>query len=44
MIDPADQPDQLHQNDWSTMQVSKTLFTAIKNVFTKMDWAASGNS
>jgi hypothetical protein len=44
MIDPADQPDQLHQNDWSSMQVSKTLFTAIKNVFTKMDWAASGNS
>ena len=24
MIDPSD-PDKLHQNDWSTMQVSKAL-------------------
>jgi hypothetical protein len=37
MIDP----DKLHQNDWSTMPVSKTLFETIKEVFTKMDWCSS---
>jgi hypothetical protein len=44
MIDPADQPDQLHQNDWSTMLIAKTLFNAIKDVFTKMDWCSSHDS
>jgi len=29
MIDPSDQPDQLHQNDWSTMLISQALVTAI---------------
>jgi hypothetical protein len=29
MIDPSDQPDQLHQNDWSTMLISQALCTAI---------------
>jgi hypothetical protein len=43
MIDPSDE-DQLHQNDWSTMQVSKALFGAIKDVFTKMDWCLSHGS
>jgi hypothetical protein len=42
MIDPID-ADKLHQNDWSTMEVSKALFGAIKDVFTKMDWSSSGN-
>jgi hypothetical protein len=37
MIDP----DKLHQNDWSTMLVSKTLFETTKEVFTKMDWCSS---
>ncbi len=31
-------PDKPHQNDWSTMLVSKTLFDTINEVFTKMDW------
>jgi len=44
MIDPDDQKDQLHQNDWSTMQVSKAFFNAIKNVLTKMDWCSSHGS
>jgi hypothetical protein len=35
MLDPSD-PDKLHQNDWSTMQVSKTLCTAIAKVVTAM--------
>jgi len=35
MIDPTD-PDQLHQNDWSTMQVSKALLAAINKVFQAM--------
>jgi hypothetical protein len=35
MIDPGD-PDRLHQNDWSTMQVSKALLTAINKVFQAM--------
>jgi hypothetical protein len=35
MIDPSD-PDKLHQNDWSTMQVSKALRTAINKVFQAM--------
>ncbi len=35
MIDPIDQ-DQLHQNDWSTMEVSKALLTAIKKVYQAM--------
>ena len=43
MIDPID-PDKLHQNAWSTMEVSKAWFGAIKDVFTKMDWSSSGNS
>jgi hypothetical protein len=29
MIDPADKDDQLHQNDWSTMMISRALCTAI---------------
>jgi hypothetical protein len=29
MIDPSDQPHQLHQNDWSTMLISQALVTAI---------------
>jgi hypothetical protein len=32
MIDPADQKDQLHQNDWSTMLISQALRDAIKSV------------
>jgi hypothetical protein len=28
MLDPSD-PDKLHQNDWSTMEVSRALSTAI---------------
>jgi hypothetical protein len=43
MIDPID-PDQLHQNDWSMMQVSKALFGAIKDLFTKMDSSISHSS
>jgi hypothetical protein len=43
MIDPSD-PDKLHQNDWSTMLVSRTLFNAINEVFTKMDWCSSHGS
>jgi hypothetical protein len=43
MIDQSD-GDQLHQNDWSTMQVSKALFGAIKDLFTKMDWCLSHGS
>jgi hypothetical protein len=35
MIDPDD-GDVLHQNDWSTMQVSKALLTAFKKVFQAM--------
>src|SRR5262249_8793701 len=35
MIDPDDKQDQLHQNDWSTMKVSRALFDAIKDVLTK---------
>jgi hypothetical protein len=35
MVDPGD-PDKLHQNDWSTMQVSKALLTAINKVFQAM--------
>jgi hypothetical protein len=35
MIDPGD-PDKLHQNDWSTMQVAKALRTAINKVFQAM--------
>jgi hypothetical protein len=35
MIDSADK-DQLHQSDWSTMQVSKALSTAIKKVYQAM--------
>jgi hypothetical protein len=35
MIDPDD-PDKLHQNDWSTMQVSKALLTAINKAFQAM--------
>jgi hypothetical protein len=40
MIDPLD-GEQLHQNEWSTMQVSKTLFRAIKDMLTKMELCAS---
>jgi hypothetical protein len=40
MVDPSD-GDQLHQSDWSMMQVSKALFGSIKDVFTKMDWCLS---
>jgi hypothetical protein len=29
MLDPTDQPDRLHQSDWSTLQVSKALCEAI---------------
>ena len=29
MIDPDDKDDQLHQNDWSTMMISRALVTAI---------------
>jgi hypothetical protein len=43
MVDPSD-GDQLHQSDWSMMQVSKALFGAIKDVFTKMDWCLSHGS
>ena len=39
MIDPSD-GDQLHQSDWSTMQVSKALFTAINKVVQAMVWCA----
>jgi len=35
MIDPTD-PDKLHQNDWSTMEVSKALCSAINKVFVAM--------
>ena len=35
MIDPGD-PDKLHQNDWSTMEVSKALSAAINRVFLSM--------
>jgi hypothetical protein len=39
MIDPDDKDDQLHQNDWSTMLISKALFTAISR---KVDaWSGS---
>lgn len=44
LIDPSDQPDQLHQNDWSTMQVSQALFKAFKDVLTKMDWCSTHGS
>jgi len=40
MVDPSD-GDQLHQSDWSMMQVSKALFGSIKDVLTKMDWCLS---
>lgn len=43
MIDPID-PDKLHQNDWSTMQVSRALFEAIKDLLTKMDRCSSHGS
>lgn len=43
MVDSSD-PDQLHQSDWSMMQVSKALFGAIKDLFTKMDWCLSHTS
>jgi hypothetical protein len=36
MIDPADQIDQLHQNDWSTMLISQALREAIMRVFQRM--------
>jgi hypothetical protein len=36
MIDPSDQTDQLHQNDWSTMLISQVLVTAIDRAFLKM--------
>jgi hypothetical protein len=35
LIDPGD-PDKLHQNDWSTMQVSKALSAAINKMFQAM--------
>jgi hypothetical protein len=35
MIDPTD-GDELHQSDWSTMQVSKALLTAFNKVFQAM--------
>lgn len=35
LVDPSD-GDVLHQNDWSTMQVSKALLTAFKKVFQAM--------
>jgi hypothetical protein len=35
MIDPTD-PDKLHQSDWSSMEVSKALLTAITKVFQAM--------
>jgi hypothetical protein len=35
MIDPTDS-DKLHQNEWSTTQISKALFTAIHKVFMSM--------
>jgi hypothetical protein len=35
MVDPTD-PDKLHQSDWSTMQVSLALGTAIHKVFLAM--------
>jgi hypothetical protein len=35
MLDPTD-PDQLHQNDWSTMEVAKALCTAMTNVTAAM--------
>jgi hypothetical protein len=40
MLDPTD-PDRLHQNDWSTIEVSKALCTAIAKVMTAMAWPAS---
>jgi len=36
MIDPADQQDQLHQNEWSTMLISQALRDAIKRAFQRM--------
>ena len=36
MTDPDDKNDKLHQSDWSTMEVSKALFTAIKKVYQAM--------
>ena len=36
MIDPDDRDDHLHQNDWSTMQVSKALLMAINKVYRAM--------
>jgi len=41
MIDPDDTQDRLHQNDWSTMQVSQALFGAIRDMLTKMDQCLS---
>jgi hypothetical protein len=35
MIDPSD-PDRLHQSDWSTMEVSKALCTALTRSLTAM--------
>lgn len=35
MIDPGD-PDKLHQSDWSTMEVSKALTTAINKTYQAM--------
>ncbi len=35
MIDPGD-PDKLHQNDWSTMEVSKALAMAINKTYQAM--------
>ena len=43
MVDSID-GDQLHQSDWSTLQVSKALSGAIKDLFTKMDWCLSHGS
>jgi GDSL-like Lipase/Acylhydrolase family len=35
MLDPTD-PDKLHQNDWSTMEVAKALCTAVGKVMAAM--------
>ena len=40
LLDPTD-PDKLHQSDWSTLQISKALCTAIVDATSAASWLAS---
>ncbi|MEY9184318.1 nicotinamidase-related amidase [Bradyrhizobium sp. USDA 326] len=41
MLDPTDQPDMLHQSDWSTLQLSKALCKAITDATSSAGWLAA---